>query len=71
MTEKLRLANTLPEDVRENLSAAIRSHSLHDILDFIADDVLRGLDEIGFEPDEQIARDDAAIIAHAASHVKG
>lgn len=66
--------NTLPESAQEPLRAMICEYSVRDILEFISDymiELAEGGGEIGYEPDEQTLRDDAAIIAHAARHVRG
>jgi len=59
------------DQAKEEIENLIRSYAVRDILDFMSDAILRNCDEIGYEPNEQCARDDAAIIAHAAKHVKG
>jgi hypothetical protein len=49
----------------------VRRYAVRDILDYISSALCDIPDEIGYEEDERTMLDDAAIVAHAAKHVKG
>jgi hypothetical protein len=55
---------------RKQVEALIRQYSVRDLLDYISDRMVAIAEEIGYEPDETVMRDDAAIVAHAANHIK-
>jgi DNA-directed RNA polymerase specialized sigma54-like protein len=60
---------TLPDDVRENLKAAVYSHELSAILNCIAQAVRESVDDNGYDEDAKAIQDDARIVFHAAAHV--
>lgn len=61
----------LGAEAKEEIQNMIRIYPVRDILDYMSEAMLGLTGEIGYEPDEQVLFDDAAIVAHAAKHVKG
>jgi hypothetical protein len=63
--------NELSDDERDYLRALIANRPVRDILEFMSEYMAEMEGAEGYQPDMETMRDDAAIVAHAAKHVKG